>query len=135
MYEIQNFTINGDCSNCGQCCGDVLPLSPEDLQRLRKYVKQHNIKPINKKFPLADTPIDLSCPFRDDVLQVCTVYPARPWICRAFRCDQDKTEIQRRKAAIGHTAVSLSLRYALFGDEQNRSIQDLALKFLGGTLK
>ena len=124
MGEITDYTKNDACSNCGQCCGDILLLSADDIQRLKKYVSANNIKPLERRFPLPGGTVDLGCPFRDDTRGICAVYPARPWICRAFRCDQSRDEIERRKKMAKGT-MTYSLRYILYGDERNQVLLEI----------
>lgn len=42
--QITDFTFNGKCSNCGQCCSNLLPLSDSEVKRIKQYIKKHNIK-------------------------------------------------------------------------------------------
>lgn len=35
-----NFTCNGVCSNCGECCSDTLHLSDEEIEVIEKYIKE-----------------------------------------------------------------------------------------------
>ena len=88
-----NFTVNGECSNCGACCSSLLPLSRREVREIKRYVNKHHIKPHIKSYGVPTAkPIsfDLTCPFRDDINRVCTIYPIRPDICRSFRCDKPK---------------------------------------------
>ena len=45
--------------------------------------------------PLATKTIDLTCPFRDDSRRICTIYAARPLICREYRCDKTAEDAER----------------------------------------
>lgn len=60
----------GDCRGCGECCSRFLPMSLLDRARLRAYVRR----------------LDLTCPYLTDGRE-CSVYEARPEVCRAYRCD------------------------------------------------
>lgn len=89
-HEPQDFTDNGRCVECGNCCSNYLPLTPSDIRRIRGYIKQHNIKPV-QHVPvnvLATANIDLTCPFLNDTKPThkCSIYSVRPEICRAFTC-------------------------------------------------
>ena len=33
--EITDYTCNNKCSNCGNCCGDLLPLSHKDIKTIK----------------------------------------------------------------------------------------------------
>ena len=94
---VYDFTVDGECSNCGQCCSDFLPMSAHEVARIHAYVKKHNIKP-NKHIPPTMAQVeDFTCPFRNDVERKCDIYPVRPAICRDFKCDKPRKEIEANK--------------------------------------
>lgn len=39
-----NHCIDGKCIHCGECCADLLPLTPGELEIIRRYVKKHKIR-------------------------------------------------------------------------------------------
>ena len=43
-YTIQDFTKDGKCSSCGQCCSNLLPLSNNEIRKIKEYIKKHGIK-------------------------------------------------------------------------------------------
>jgi hypothetical protein len=43
--KIVDLTVDGECSRCGECCGDYLPLLKNELKIIKEYVKKNNIKP------------------------------------------------------------------------------------------
>lgn len=43
---ITDYTTQGKCSNCGACCSDFLPLSDNDIRRIKVYIAEHHIKDI-----------------------------------------------------------------------------------------
>lgn len=77
------YTPKGNCKGCGECCSRFLPVSKFDTQRLSDYVRKHNINPHEH----TEESLDLTCPYLTDAKE-CSVYPARPEICRAYRCDK-----------------------------------------------
>lgn len=91
-------TCNGKCSGCSECCLRMtLRLTNTEIKKIRKYIKENNIKP-QKHFP-TDTPlavmaeqslfVDNICPFLDQNAEQghnCTIYPVRPIICRTYIC-------------------------------------------------
>lgn len=86
---VTDFTDNGKCSQCGQCCSNILPMSEKEVRIIRRYIKANHIKP-QKISALYVTPmLDMTCPFmRKDVSKErCTIYPVRPEICKQFKCD------------------------------------------------
>lgn len=95
---VYDFTVNGECSNCGACCSDFLPVSDGEVNAIRRYIKKHGIKPHKKTPPTAEPTVDMTCPFRNDLERKCDIYPVRPAICRDFRCDKPRKEIMANKA-------------------------------------
>lgn len=57
-------------------------MSGFDITRLRGYVKRNLVDAEPER-----AYVDLTCPFLDE-LRNCKVYPARPEICRVYRCDK-----------------------------------------------
>ena len=86
-HGVYDFTVNGECSQCGACCSSLLPMTRKELSALKKYVRIHHIKPITHLF-------DLSCPFRSDKEKKCLVYEVRPEICKEFQCNKPKEHIR-----------------------------------------
>ena len=37
------FTKDGKCSGCGQCCSNYLPISSKEIKEIKRYVKKHHI--------------------------------------------------------------------------------------------
>jgi Fe-S-cluster containining protein len=89
--EVIDFTIDGKCSNCGECCTTFLVLSDQEEKTIRNYVKKHHIETVcNVKPPMWRT-IDLTCPFLDRSREhKCLIYNVRPLICRKFICGKGK---------------------------------------------
>lgn len=84
---IHDMSDNGKCSNCGGCCNDILPLNNADIYRIKKYIKDNDIKAINHNLNcLATDTYDAVCPFRDEKHEKCIIYPVRPAVCRLFSC-------------------------------------------------
>lgn len=89
---VTDFTDNGRCVGCGQCCTNLLPMTDKEIKRIKRYIREHSIKE-QKVSPLYAKPMfDLTCPFmRKDVSKDrCTIYPVKPEICTAFKCDNTK---------------------------------------------
>lgn len=87
---VVDFTVDGECSNCGNCCVNVLPVSEAELNAIRSYVRKHNVKEEKIWMPTALPIINTLCPFRNEKERKCNIYPVRPEICRKFRCDASK---------------------------------------------
>lgn len=85
-----NLTKNGKCTQCGKCCGNLLPMTDEEVLTIKNYIKKNNIKEHSHIVALLAKPtIDMTCPFLDDSksCEKCTIYEVRPKICRDFICD------------------------------------------------
>ena len=93
-HGVYNFTKDGKCVSCGNCCTALLPVTKEELKTIKRYIKRKHIKPIVHS-EKAD--IDLTCPFRNDVEKKCNVYEVRPQICRDFKCDKPQKMIDGTK--------------------------------------
>lgn len=89
--EVIDLTVNGNCTQCGQCCSSLLPLSEDEIKRIHKYIKANSVKPCIHFLPFAvQPPIDLTCPFLDTnkKSEKCRIYEVRPNVCRAFICSR-----------------------------------------------
>lgn len=89
----ENFTKNGQCSRCGACCTHHLNILPSEQKEIKEYIKTHKIRPVHHT---GEGPsVDFLCPFldnKDENHVSCTIYPVRPAICRAYRCDLAEKE-------------------------------------------
>lgn len=95
--NLYNFMEDGKCSNCGNCCTNLLPMSDKEVSRIKKYIKANNIKEYKHLIPLLNTSVDMTCPFRNDDKKICTIYEVRPEICRQFVCDNEKRTKHNRE--------------------------------------
>lgn len=94
---VYDFTENGECSSCGQCCARYLPMSEKELKEIKRYVKKHHIKPQKHLMPTVEPVADFTCPLHNDAERKCMAYSVRPEICRIFRCDKPKNDIWAAK--------------------------------------
>lgn len=117
--HVTNFTCNGECSNCGQCCGDILPLSKSDINKIDNYLKKHKIEPTPKNL-LA--PIDNTCPFRDEKNKKCKIYEVRPEICRVYKCDKTPEETYKNREIVSFDKLQKSMRDLFFHDNSNAKL-------------
>ena len=92
--DITNFTIEGKCSGCGNCCSNLLPLSNQEVNRIKAYIKKHGIKEQRHN---AMVGVDMTCPFRDEANRKCLIYNIRPAICREFMCNHTHEDIMKAK--------------------------------------
>ena len=111
---IWDFTKDGECSNCGQCCSDFLPVSEKEIQTIRRYIKRNNIKEQIHFLPTARPIFDMTCPFRNDRERRCDIYEVRPAICRDFQCDKPRKQIEADKAMYHGKYGIVSMRAVFF---------------------
>lgn len=112
--NIYNFTKNGKCSGCGNCCSRLLPMSQKEVDVIHRYINKHGIKECKHLLPVARPVIDMTCPFRDNDNNVCTIYEVRPEICKQFICDSEKRAKCNRKL-YGQTRNIIDVRSEFYG--------------------
>ena len=118
-YEQMNaglcdFTDHGKCNCCGQCCGDLLPVTDKEIAKIKEYMKTHNIKAHRHGNFLSVNILDLTCPFMDSSKELkCTIYPVRPQICKMFSCHKENRKGIPAQFALSAHAVSM--RHTFFG--------------------
>jgi hypothetical protein len=67
------------CQNCGRCCG-IIPVNSDELRMIRRAVRQFSQEEVAR---LQNQKRESStCPLRDVENNRCSVYEARPQICR-----------------------------------------------------
>ena len=114
LATVTDYTKNGECSQCGKCCANLLPLSLGEVNRIKRYVKEHNIKENVHKPPIVGKFVDMTCPFRDDVRKICRIYEVRPMICKDFRCEKAANDIQASKRLYYARRNPVDLRKEIF---------------------
>ena len=92
-HGVYNFSDNGKCISCGNCCTALLPMTKSELKEIQRYIKKKHIQ-IEKHYG-AD--FDLTCPFRNEEKKMCMVYKIRPQICRDFKCDKPQKKVEEVK--------------------------------------
>lgn len=112
--SITNYTDNGKCSNCGQCCGDILHLSKSEIKLIDKYLKNHKIKATPKS---VFATYDNTCPFRDNEKKICKIYEVRPQICRVYKCDKTPQEAIKNREITNFGKLPRSMRQLFFNDD------------------
>ena len=84
-YIGKDLTCNGKCTKCGECCGNILPIDQEDADRIIDYVIKHQIFPQRQILFMCQK---LQCPyFTGKKDGGCSIYEARPKICRYYQCN------------------------------------------------
>ena len=115
-HKITDFTENGKCSNCGQCCSDFLPMSSGEVARIKKYIKKHGIKEQRHNVLQG---IDLTCPFRNEATRKCLIYEIRPAICRQFMCNHTEEDIMKAKFDFHKINKVVAMRSEFFGSTED----------------
>lgn len=116
MTNVTDFTINGKCSQCGQCCSNLLPLSDKEIARIKAYIKKHGIKEQRHNALMV---VDMTCPFRDERNKKCLIYDIRPEICRVFQCNQERDEIVANKMRMHGVNNVVLMRNEFFGNTED----------------
>ena len=116
IFGVTDFTVNGKCSQCGQCCGDILPLRKDEVEKIKRFVKKHCIKEHRHN---AMVGADMTCPFRDEAQKKCTIYPVRPWICQQFMCNHSHEDIMKAKFESLKNADAVFMRNTFFGSTED----------------
>lgn len=97
--NIFNYTKNGKCSQCGNCCSNILPMSDKEIRTIHKYIEKNAITERKHLLPTTNPCLDMTCPFldTDKKCEKCAIYPVRPAICRQFICDSEKRAKHNRE--------------------------------------
>lgn len=111
--NIFNFTVDGKCCGCGNCCSNMLPMSQKEIDAIHKYIKKYSIKACKHLILAARQPYDMVCPFRDNDNKVCTIYPVRPEICKQFVCDNER-RVKHNRKLLGQTRTVVLVREEFF---------------------
>ena len=113
--EVIDFTVDGECSNCGACCSNYLPISAEEIKTIKAYIREHGITPAVNGVPL-NAKINMTCPFMDGSKELkCKIYPVRPKICRFFACNKTPNFEEILQMA---DLVPVKMRETFFGDRK-----------------
>lgn len=102
-HGVYDKTDKGKCTQCGACCGAILPMTDKEIIVIRAYIKKHHIKECNHSIPLANSALDMTCPFLDTSKRTekCTIYSVRPAICRCFLCSEPNGALQHKELLQG----------------------------------
>ena len=113
---VKDYTCNGKCSNCGECCSNLLPLSRKEVKRIKAYIKKHHIKEQRHNGMVG---VDMTCPFRDTANKKCLIYEIRPDICRAFMCNHAHEDIMKAKINLHTIKQPVFMRHEFFGSKED----------------
>ena len=123
---VKDHTCNGQCSGCGQCCSNFLPLSKDEIQAIHRYLKKH---PIREQRHNGLMGADATCPFRDERTRKCLIYSVRPGICRSFLCSSPIEEMAANKERYHRKNLTVDLRREFFSNGECDFIMDAFIRF------
>ena len=104
-YTGTDNTCNGKCSKCGECCGIVLPIDQEDANRIQEYVFKNKI--LINRYLLVMTR-KLQCPYYNGNKEKgCSIYEARPKICRYYKCNRRFIDIKEAESMLDCMPVDM----------------------------
>ena len=117
---VKDYTDNGKCSGCGQCCSNLLPLTIREIEDIRRYIAKHEIKECYHPIaPLAYPILDMTCPFLDESKEKnkCVIYKHRPYICRTFSCHNTMGHLMEDDVICRGVRLVTDMRQTFFGKE------------------
>lgn len=107
---MKDFTRCGICSNCGNCCSDILHLDEMEIKKIDNYLKEHKVLQHHKEKN------DMTCPFRNELLKKCDIYEVRPQICQVFKCNIAPQEAFKNRDDINLNKKPRSMTQLFFND-------------------
>ena len=122
---VTDFTVDGNCSKCGECCKDIITADFNEIRKIKKYVQQHKIQP--QWHPTGRKSIDMTCPFLNWDTRECVIYPVRPKICREFLCSKSNDELTAIREKIASQGTVMSLRKEVFDDDSQIRMAAMAI--------
>jgi len=114
--KLTNHTILGNCSNCGNCCSDILHLNNKEIKQIDNYLKTHKLQQHNKGEN------NMMCPFRNETLKKCDIYEVRPDICKIFKCDKSPEEAWVNREFTNFNKKPRSMSELFFKDDSKLKI-------------
>ena len=132
-FSKYDFTVDGKCSNCGECCSDLLTLTAKEIAVIRKYIAKHNIKE-QKNLPIVlRNSLDMTCPFRDEANRKCLIYEVRPLICQAYMCCHTKDDILANSPKLcREKRHNVFMRKEFYNSDEDLEFRKHFLTFVGG---
>lgn len=90
--KITDNSICGNCSKCGECCTNLLPISQKELDTIQEYVIKNKIRPQTQILVMQNR---LTCPYYNG--KKCLIYEVRPLICKEFYCYKEPSMEMAKK--------------------------------------
>jgi Fe-S-cluster containining protein len=110
--KITDYTQNGECVSCAECCSRMLPMTSDELARLKAMVAKENIKS-NTFIKIPQIGVDWTCPLLSQDKR-CRIYENRPSICRSFCCHKESADYSGLWPS--HKYRVTDMREELFGE-------------------
>lgn len=79
--KIEDYSISGKCSKCGECCSRLLPVTKSEMKAIIEYTIKNNIEIQAYMLTAQD---NWKCPFFNG--NKCLIYEVRPLICKEYYC-------------------------------------------------
>lgn len=89
--KITDNSCRGQCSKCGECCTNFLPVTQKEIEIIQEYVIANKIRPQKQMLVMQNR---LTCPYYNG--KKCLIYEVRPLICKEFYCYK-KPDIETSK--------------------------------------
>jgi len=86
---IVNKCCDHQCSCCGSCCAEFLPLTRKEVFKIIDYLAEHKEIKCSHSIDKDKKNVYGFCPFLNEHTNRCNIYPIRPFVCRNFKCDKD----------------------------------------------
>ena len=77
--KITDNSCCGQCSKCGECCTNFLPITQKEIETIQSYVLANKIRPQKQMLVMQNR---LTCPYYNG--KKCLIYEVRPLICKEF---------------------------------------------------
>jgi len=109
MQNVENFTIDDKCSQCGACCSANIAISDAEIETVKKYIAEKHIGPSShsKKKNIAD----MLCPFlntNNKTKAKCMIYEKRFEICRLYSCSKDAIDAAKEITSDAETRNAIT---------------------------
>lgn len=90
--DARDYTCNGKCSKCGNCCIPWCPITQKEYETIKEYIKKNNIK----AQPLKEgNNYCMDCCFHDRKNHKCNIYEVRPEVCKNFICSKSFEQVDK----------------------------------------
>ncbi|MGL5176122.1 MAG: YkgJ family cysteine cluster protein [Cetobacterium sp.] len=89
-----NLSPDGNCNSCNECCSILSPVSPKELQVLKRLFTRKIEKNYYKHLiHYKGEGIPSICPFSCYETKKCLIYSLRPTVCKKYHCNPDYAKI------------------------------------------